>query len=261
MKLRDEAWGARRVARVIGGRFSYANVMSTIAVFGVLAGGGAYAASKIGASDIARNAIHSKHIAKKAVKTPKIANGAVNAGRLADGAVTTAKLAGDAVTAPRIADSAVGSDQIENGSVGPSELGTIPAARVDKPLEFGVFIPNDSEVLADLGEPIFQTVPIYDSSASKFVAPIPGIYEVTAAFIWDPNATGVRRLTLKKNDSYVIGQADTAAASAQIQEVSGLVQLAADDDVGAFVYQNSGGTLGYVRDSRMHFDIRWVAPG
>ena len=41
---------------------TYANVMSTIAVFGVLAGGGAYAASKIGSSDIAENAIRGKHI-------------------------------------------------------------------------------------------------------------------------------------------------------------------------------------------------------
>ena len=34
-------------------RLTYANVMATIAVVGMLVGGGAYAASKIGASDIA----------------------------------------------------------------------------------------------------------------------------------------------------------------------------------------------------------------
>lgn len=49
-------------------RLTYANVMSTIAVFGVLAGGGAYAASKIGSSDIAKNAVRSKHVKKKAIK-------------------------------------------------------------------------------------------------------------------------------------------------------------------------------------------------
>jgi hypothetical protein len=66
-------------------RLTYGNVMATIAVFGVLAGGGAYAASKIGAGDIAKNAVRSKHIKKNAVKTPKIANGAVTAPKLADG--------------------------------------------------------------------------------------------------------------------------------------------------------------------------------
>jgi hypothetical protein len=47
---------------------SYANVMSTIAVFGVLAGGGAYAASKVGSKDIKRNAVTGKHIKPGAVK-------------------------------------------------------------------------------------------------------------------------------------------------------------------------------------------------
>lgn len=80
---------ARRIRRIAGGirgRLSYANVMATIAVFGVIAGGGAYAASKIGADDIAKNAVRAKHIKK----------GAVKKGKIADGAVSTAKLAGKA---------------------------------------------------------------------------------------------------------------------------------------------------------------------
>jgi hypothetical protein len=63
---------------------TYANVMATLAVFGVLAGGSAYAASKIGANDIARNAIHARHIAKNAVKTAKIKNGAVTSAKVED---------------------------------------------------------------------------------------------------------------------------------------------------------------------------------
>jgi hypothetical protein len=47
---------------------SYANVMSTIAGFGVVAGGGAYAASKVGSRDIQRNAVAGKHIKKGAVR-------------------------------------------------------------------------------------------------------------------------------------------------------------------------------------------------
>jgi hypothetical protein len=42
-------------------KLSYANVMSTIAVFGVL-GGGAYAAGTIGSNDIKPDAIHSSHV-------------------------------------------------------------------------------------------------------------------------------------------------------------------------------------------------------
>ena len=47
-------------------RLSYANVMSTLAVFVVL-GGGAYAASKVGSNDIARNAVKSKHVGPNAL--------------------------------------------------------------------------------------------------------------------------------------------------------------------------------------------------
>ena len=49
-------------------RITYANVMATIAVFGVLAGGGAYAASKIGPKDIKKNAVRAKHIKKDQVR-------------------------------------------------------------------------------------------------------------------------------------------------------------------------------------------------
>lgn len=48
-------------------KLTYANVMSTIAVFGVLAGGGAYAGSMIGANDIAPDAVRGKHIQNGAV--------------------------------------------------------------------------------------------------------------------------------------------------------------------------------------------------
>ena len=46
-------------------RLSYANVMATIAVFGVLAGGTAYAASKIGPNQLQQNAVRSKHVKNK----------------------------------------------------------------------------------------------------------------------------------------------------------------------------------------------------
>ena len=53
--------------RSIRGHLTYSNVMATLAVFLVL-GGGAYAASKIGPNDIAKNAVRSKHIKSGQVK-------------------------------------------------------------------------------------------------------------------------------------------------------------------------------------------------
>jgi hypothetical protein len=65
---------------------SYANVMATVAVFGVVAGGGAYAASKIGTRDLQ----------PKAVTAPKIDKAAVTGGKVRDGAVGTESLSQDA---------------------------------------------------------------------------------------------------------------------------------------------------------------------
>jgi hypothetical protein len=56
---------------------TYANVMSTIAVFGVLAGGTAWAACKIGSEDIKNNAVLSKHIKDGQVKRADLAANAL----------------------------------------------------------------------------------------------------------------------------------------------------------------------------------------
>jgi hypothetical protein len=59
--------------RALRNRLSYANVVSTIALFLALTGGAVYAAGKIGSGDIAPNAIKSKQIAPKAVKPSDMA--------------------------------------------------------------------------------------------------------------------------------------------------------------------------------------------
>ena len=61
-------------------RLTYANAMSTIAVFAVLAGGGAYAATKL-----KNNSVSTKKIRDGAVVSSKIADGAVTRGKLASG--------------------------------------------------------------------------------------------------------------------------------------------------------------------------------
>ncbi len=78
-------------------RLTYANVVSTIALFLVLTGGVVYAASKIGTKDIQRQAVTKKKLAPGAVKNGKLADGAVATAKLADAAVTNAKVKDDSI--------------------------------------------------------------------------------------------------------------------------------------------------------------------
>jgi hypothetical protein len=87
----------------ISKRLTYANVMSSIAVFLVLGGATALAAG------LAKNSVGSKQIKKNAVTTAKIKNNAVTTAKIKNGAVTGAKVnAGSLGTVPNAshADSA-----------------------------------------------------------------------------------------------------------------------------------------------------------
>jgi hypothetical protein len=74
-------------------RLTYANVMASIAVFAILAGGVAWASGKIGTKDLKRGAVTGAKIAKRAVGSAKLKESAVGEGNLKDGAVTAQKLA------------------------------------------------------------------------------------------------------------------------------------------------------------------------
>lgn len=110
--------------------------MSSLAVFFILAGATAFAASKkIGANQIKANSIKTGKIVKEAVTAGKIKKGAVTESRIADGAVTTNKIADNAVTTPKIANDAVTGDKVNE-----STLGAVPnattAANLQKPEAF-----------------------------------------------------------------------------------------------------------------------------
>lgn len=92
----------------ISKRLTYANVMSSIAVFLVLGGATAFAATKIGADQLAANSVKTGKIVKEAVTTSKLKNSSVNTAKLADGAVTTAKIADKAITGAKIDAASVG---------------------------------------------------------------------------------------------------------------------------------------------------------
>lgn len=95
-------------------RITYANVMSSIAVFLVLGGGAAYAAKKIGSNELKSNSVKTGKIVKEAVTTSKLKNGSV----------TTPKIAKDAVTGEKANEATF--------SQVPSAANAVNAANADK---------------------------------------------------------------------------------------------------------------------------------
>jgi hypothetical protein len=73
-------------------RLTYANVMSSIAVFFILGGATAFAATKIGSGQLKANSVLTGKIKKEAVTEGKIKNGAITTSKIADKAVTGAKI-------------------------------------------------------------------------------------------------------------------------------------------------------------------------
>jgi hypothetical protein len=122
-------------------RLTYANVMSSIAVFLVLGGGAAFAANQLGKNSVGtkqlkKNAVTAAKIKNNAVTAGKIKGGAVDGGKLADGSVTTQKIAGGAVATDRIAAGAITGGKIANGAVTNDKLATqyLPSATLGVPL-------------------------------------------------------------------------------------------------------------------------------
>src|ERR1700761_2005482 len=98
-------------------RLTYANVMSTIAVFLVVAGGSAPAANHLG-----KNTVGSKQLKKEAVTAAKIKNSAVSGGKIANGAITSSKLGGGSVGASNLGAGAVGTAALGDNAVTGSKL-------------------------------------------------------------------------------------------------------------------------------------------
>lgn len=119
--------------RKLRSRLSYANVMSSLAVFLLLGGGAALAAKqkRIGTAQIKAGAITTGKLKNGAVVNTKLRDGSVSATKLADGSVGTAKISGQAIGTGQLQpDSVTGAKVVE------SSLGEVPAAASANPAAF-----------------------------------------------------------------------------------------------------------------------------
>ena len=98
-------------------RLSYANVMSSLAVFLGLGGAGAYAANTVFSTDIVDGEVKTADLANSAVVRDKIANSSVVANKINGSAVTAGKIAGGAVDGSKVADNSMKGADIDEGTL------------------------------------------------------------------------------------------------------------------------------------------------
>ena len=111
----------------IRGSLSYANVVSTLALFLALGGATAYAVNSlppksVGAKQLRPGAVTADKIRKHAVTAPKIEAQAIKNGKIATGAVKEAKLANASVSNLKLASGAVSTEKIQNDAVTGSQV-------------------------------------------------------------------------------------------------------------------------------------------
>jgi hypothetical protein len=107
----------------ISKRLTYANVMSSIAVFLILGGASAFAASQLG-----KNSVGTKELKAKAVSAAKIKANAVTSAKIKKQAVTAGKIAAGAVIGEKIGAGAVTGEKVVPGSLTTAALSDVRIA-------------------------------------------------------------------------------------------------------------------------------------
>ncbi|MDQ3724571.1 MAG: hypothetical protein M3335_01560 [Actinomycetota bacterium] len=140
--------------------------MSTIAVFLVLGGASAFAATQL-----AKNSVGSKQLKRNAVTTAKIKKNAVTAAKIKNGAVTNGKIAEGAITTGKIADEAVTGAKVNEGSLGQVPSANVANAAGSAQPEVFAKIEGDGDVVESLSKGLAD---------ANVTHPAPGVYCVTS---------------------------------------------------------------------------------
>lgn len=142
-------------------RLTYANVMSSIAVFLAVAGGTAVAAATITGEDIVDRTITAADIAPQSLGAGQVTDGSLSGQDIIEGGIYSSDVADGSLDGSDLATGAVGGRELGNGSVGSAEItdGNI----------FSADVHDDALSGADIYEPSLARVP----AAAK--APVEGL--------------------------------------------------------------------------------------
>lgn len=179
---------------------TYANVISTLALFIVL-GGTAYA---VDGPLAGQNTVGSEDIINTEVKTADLGADSVSSGKIADGQVKSADVVNDNLTAADLASGSVAGPEVQDGSVANADVApnSVASGRILDGTLTGVDVADNSLKGADIDESTLAIGPgsgdfvqgrgtllsnriVLAPNTDKTLLVIPGLGELRAACIFD----------------------------------------------------------------------------
>jgi hypothetical protein len=259
----------------IANRLTYANVVSSLALF-IALGGGAYAALRI-----PNNSVGTKQIRNRAITPAKVAPATVRlfkGQKGAQGAQGPAGLKGDpgtpgqngsdatfnGVAAGGALSGTYPSPAIAPGAVGTGQLGVIPAVRVYNSMSESITNATLTKLTFDTTE--YDNASMHSGPSSQLIAPVAGVYEIEGEVMWALQGapSGDRTLVIKHQTDIV---AETSVAvdpgANTAQQVVTQARLAAGDFVELWANQITGGAqdvAASVHPRAPAFEMHWLGP-
>jgi len=212
---------------------SYANVISTLALFIALGMGSAYAASQlgpksVGAKQLRPGAVTADKIRKHAVTAPKLKAGAVKQGKIATNAITADKIAAGAVNGAKLPNEVVttekiAADAVTGGKVNEASLSQVPAAATANSATVATTANPEAFAKVSSEGTVFPGDSKGIGTADVVNGKLPGIYCVSVPFV--PRGAQVTPEHANSNDVSVFvklgGTESCPAPAVEVQLYSG----------------------------------------
>jgi hypothetical protein len=239
----------------------------------------------LGLADYGANSISTGKLKDQDVRTADLRDLGVTNPKIAWDSISSGKVINNNLTSDDLGAGSVDTSELRNGGIAADDFGLLPAVLAHSPgasfnapnctsaLAFQQ-IPDSPTALAFWNEE-FDTASMHaggivatgstcspQPDADVVVAPLRGIYQVSAGLVWTHNPLGKRSLGLYANDWRQIALDERRAndESTTGQHVGTLVQLEAGDRVSAKASQTAAAILSVEQSRRSFLAMNWVGP-